>query len=84
MTVAKVLAFPDLAGLERVAAQNLDKQQVVVRAILVRLPALDVRGPVDAARVVISESARVLPRERVRWCLSDGGGGVGLGGWVGG
>ena len=67
MTVAKVLAFPDLAGLERVAAQNLDKQQVVVRAILVRLPALDVRGPVDAARVVvISESARVLPRERVR------------------
>ena len=66
LTVAKVLTFPDLAGLERVAAQNLDKQQVVVRAILVRLPALDVRGPVEAARVVISESARVLPRERVR------------------
>ncbi len=60
LTVAKVLAFPDLAGLERVAAQNLDKQQVVVRAILVRLPALDVRGPVDQARVVVSERARAL------------------------
>ena len=41
-----MLAFPDLAGLERVAAQNLAKQQVVVRAMLVRLPALDARGPV--------------------------------------
>ncbi len=66
MTVAKALAFPDLAGLERVAAQNLDKQQVVVRAMLVRLPALDVPGPVDQARVVVSERARALPRGRVR------------------
>jgi hypothetical protein len=58
LTVAKVLTFPDLAGLERVATQNLDKQQVVVRAILVRLPALDVRGPVDEARVVVAESVK--------------------------
>jgi hypothetical protein len=50
--VAEFLAFPDLVGLERVAAQHLDKEQVVVRAILVRLQALDVCGPVDVARVV--------------------------------
>ena len=35
--VAEFLAFPDLFGLERVAAQHLDQEQVVVRAILVRL-----------------------------------------------
>ena len=58
LTVAKVLTFPALAGLERVATQNLDKQQVVVRAILVRLPALDVRGPVAEARVVVAESVK--------------------------
>jgi hypothetical protein len=58
-----VLAFPDLAGLERVAAQNLAKQQVVVRAMLVRLLALDVRGPVDEARVVVSERARARGSE---------------------
>ena len=50
--VAKVLAFPDLCRLERVPAQHLDEQQVVVRAILVRFCTLDVCVPVDMARVV--------------------------------
>ncbi len=50
--VAEVLVFPDLFGLERVAAQHLDQQQVVVRAILVRPFALFVCGPVDVALVV--------------------------------
>jgi hypothetical protein len=50
--VAEFLSFQDLVGLEWVAAQHLDQEQVAVRAILVRLQALDVCGPVDVARVV--------------------------------
>jgi len=40
LRVTKVLPSPDIFGLERVPAQNLDEQQVVVRDVLVRIRSL--------------------------------------------
>jgi len=49
---SKAGALPHLSGLERVAAQRVDQQQMKVQAAGVVVVALSVRRPVDVALVV--------------------------------
>jgi hypothetical protein len=59
-SVAEVAPHPNVRGLERVAAQHFDEEEVEVLARVALLPALDVAGPVDVAFVVAV--ARLLRR----------------------